>query len=93
LEKNKMGYGYWYEEYSEMGFDDLSNDDDYDDDIDYDEYQYQDYGYEAEDTWFYEWRGHYSYDKPTLFQKIAWVLMDAKDYLIFKMRGYEDIPF
>jgi len=60
----------------------------------YDEYQYQDYGYESEDTWFYEWRGHYSYDKPTLYQKVAWVLMDIKDYVIFKVKGGSDsIPF
>lgn len=84
----------WYPDDDDGGddFDDFDDDDDFDDGY-YDEYQYQDYGYESEDTWFYEWHGHYSYDAPTLKQKVLWSLIDLKNWIVYKLKRYEDIPF
>lgn len=80
--------GYGYDEYSEMGFDD-----DGDDDCECDDYQYQDYGYDDEATWFYEWRGHFFYDKPTLKQKIQVTYNDFKAWFRWKFFKDDGIPF
>jgi len=79
-----MGYG--YEEYSEMGFDDLSDDDDFEFEYDYDED-------DTEPTWMYEYRGRYFYHKPTIRQKIWVVIYNVFEAIKHKFSKYEDIPF
>jgi len=83
-----MGYG--YDEYSEMGFDDLSNDYDYDYDydyedgddyLDYDEISWDDY--EKYDEW----------PKPTLWQRIKMLMRIPLIWYREKTGYYDDIPF
>jgi len=78
-------YDYDYEEY---GYEDCE---DYEDDDDIEHYPYRED--EIEPTWFYEWRGHFFYDKPTLKQKVIVTLIDIKRWFVSKLGGYDDIPF
>lgn len=79
-----------------MDYDDYGQYEDYDDYIDYDDYDYDALewrDYEIEPTWFYEWRGHFFYDNPTMKQKFLVVMHDIWLRIKSKFVKYDDIPF